>query len=264
MIAVDPETIFRIVDVTGVIANGFLGATLARKYGFDIVGFLILAVMAALGGGIVRDVMLGIGFPVALTDPWYLSGVVAAATIAFFVPLDSHRWQKVMIGGDLLCLGCWSATGASKGLSAGLGPVAAIFLGVVTAIGGGMIRDITLNKVPTVFGGTPLYATLSVFASAQMVFFQKNGHYELGMGLAIMSVAVFGILARKYKWMLPPAYDITKMRLRRRGDFHFSTQTHSAGHTPHKKHENTAQQNAKTGRKNLRKIKRQLEKHNTD
>lgn len=257
----DPETLFRVVDVTGVIANGFLGATLARKYGFDIVGFFILAAMAALGGGIVRDVMLGIGFPVALTDPWYLGGVVTAAIIAFFVPLDSHRWQKVMIGGDLLCLGCWSATGASKGLSAGLGPIAAIFLGVVTAIGGGMIRDITLNKVPTVFGGAPLYATLSVFASAQMVFFQKNGQYELGMGLAIMSVAVFGVLARKYKWMLPTAYDITKVRLRRWRSFGMGVQMHNLNSTNQK---SKAPKNAKAGRKNLRKIKRQLDEQNSD
>ncbi|XCB29093.1 TRIC cation channel family protein [Arcanobacterium hippocoleae] len=90
----DPETLFRIVDVTGVIANGFLGAILARKYGFDIIGFLILAAMAALGGGILRDVMLGIGFPVALTDPWYLGGVGASAIIAFL----SHSIQRTGSG----------------------------------------------------------------------------------------------------------------------------------------------------------------------
>ncbi|MDR6939534.1 trimeric intracellular cation channel family protein [Arcanobacterium hippocoleae] len=260
----DSETIFRIVDVTGVIANGLLGATLARKYGFDIVGFFILAMMAALGGGILRDVMLGIGFPVALTDPWYLGGVVFSATIAFFLPLDSRRWQTVMILGDLLCLGCWSATGASKGLSAGLGPIPAIFLGVVTAIGGGMIRDITLNKVPTVFGGAPLYATFSIFASAQMVFFQRQGHYTLGMALAIISVAVFGSLARKYKWILPTAYDITKVRLRRPRIIGAGSIAGISEKLHHTNSHSTPPANAKDGRRNLRKIKRQHDEQNTE
>ncbi|XCB29094.1 TRIC cation channel family protein [Arcanobacterium hippocoleae] len=162
----------------------------------------------------------------------------------------------------MLCLGCWSATGASKGLSAGLGVIPAIFLGVVTAIGGGMIRDITLNKVPTIFGGAPLYATFSVFASAQMVFFQKNGQYTLGMALSIVSVAIFGMLARKYKWMLPTAYDITKVRLRRRNNSAGSSGTAGGikGSSPH----SGVPENAKAGRRNLRKIKRQLDEQNSD
>lgn len=257
----DSETLFRIVDVTGVIANGCIGASLARKYGFDIVGFFILATMSALGGGLLRDMMLGIGFPVALTDPWYLGGVLASATISFLIPLDSKGWKNMIVAGDLLCLGCWSATGASKGLSAGLGIVPAIFLGVVTAIGGGMIRDITLNKVPTVFGGAPLYATFSIFASAQMVFFQQNGQYTLGMATAIFAVTIFGMLARKYKLMLPTAYDITKVRLRRPQASDLFSVINTIGSAKGKK---MTHANAKKGRQNLRKIKRQHDEQNSD
>lgn len=213
----EPETLFRIVDVTGVICNGLLGATLARSRGFDVIGLLVMGTTAALGGGLVRDMMLGIGFPVALTDPWYLGGAFCAAIFAYFVALDRNKWtRRAMVLGDVLALGCWSATGASKGLSAGLGVIPAIFLGVVTAVVGGIIRDVLVNDIPAVFGGRPLYATFSVFASAQMVIFQLNGKYELGMATAIVSCAAFGVAARKYRWILPKPYNITDYAARRR------------------------------------------------
>lgn len=236
----NPEDLFRLVDVTGVIANGLIGATLARKHGFDLIGFLVLGAASALGGGLLRDMMLGIGFPVALTDPWYLGGAFGAATFAYFVPLESKWSQRALNFGDVLALGCWSATGASKGLSAGLGVVSSIFLGVVTAICGGMIRDVLVNQIPAVFGGNPLYATFSVFAAAQMVFFQSRHQYALGMGLAIVLCTIFGILARRYQWIFPKAYDLrtatSKMRKRR-----------------------LQQPSAKAGRRNLRFLRRQHE-----
>ncbi|WP_084707491.1 trimeric intracellular cation channel family protein [Arcanobacterium sp. S3PF19] len=215
----DPETLFRIVDVTGVICNGLIGGTLARSRGFDLIGFLVLGAASALGGGLLRDMMLGIGFPVALTDPWYLGGAFAAAAFSYFVPLDRNKWtHRAMIFGDILAIGCWSATGASKGLSAGLGVVPAIFLGAVTAVCGGMVRDVMVNEIPKIFGGGPLYATFSVFSAAQMVVFQSYGKYEMGMGSSIISCCILIVLARKYGWVLPKPYDLTEyaFRLRQR------------------------------------------------
>ncbi|WP_124054517.1 trimeric intracellular cation channel family protein [Arcanobacterium ihumii] len=241
-----PEDLFRLVDVTGVIANGLIGAALARKHGYDLIGFLVLGAASALGGGLVRDMMLGIGFPVALTDPWYLGGAFAAATFAYFIPLESKWSIRALNFGDVLALGCWSATGASKGLSAGLGVVSSIFLGVVTAICGGMIRDVLVNQTPSVFGGNPLYATFSVLAAAQMVFFQSRHQYALGMGLAIVMCTIFGALARRYRWMFPKAYDLrvspSRMRNRR-------IQQQPSAQQP----------SAKEGRRNLRFLRRQHE-----
>ncbi len=204
----EPEVLFRIVDVTGVICNGLLGAAVARRYGFDIIGFLVLGTATALGGGLLRDMMLGTGFPVALVDPWYLGGAFTAAAISYFIPLENRWAQRGLALGDVLALGCWSATGASKGISAGLGVVPAIFLGVVTACCGGVIRDVLVNKIPAIFGGYPLYATFSVLASAQMVFFQKQGMYEVGMATAIISCAILGLAARRYQWILPKPYNL--------------------------------------------------------
>lgn len=200
-----PESLFRIVDVAGVIGNGLLGGAVARAKGFDLIGFLILSVTSALGGGIMRDVMLGGGFPVALTDPWYLGGAVAATLIAYVLTLDGPISRTTLIVVDMLALGCWSATGTAKALAAGLGVVPAMFLGVLTGVGGGMLRDVMVNETPKVFGGHPVYATFGIVAAAEMALMYHLDHYQLGMLMAIVTATVFGVLARWRNWQLPDA-----------------------------------------------------------
>ncbi|WP_216380462.1 trimeric intracellular cation channel family protein [Arcanobacterium phocae] len=213
----DPESLFRLVDVLGVIANALIGSALARVLGYDLIGYLVLGTGTALGGGITRDVMLGVGFPVALTDPWYLGGAFAASILAYLFPFEGRWSQRMLSLADVLALGCWSATGASKGLSAGLDWIPSIFLGVVTATMGGLLRDVMVNRTPAIFGGSPLYATFSVIAATQMVFFQYSGMYHAGMGSAIVLCAVFGLLARRFNWQLPRnAYDLRQYSARLR------------------------------------------------
>lgn len=205
----NPDDLFRIVDVIGVIANALLGSALARALGYDLIGFLVLGTGTATGGGMIRDMLLGTGFPVALTDPWYLGGAFAASIFSYFFSLEGRWSRRALSVADVLALGCWSATGASKGLSAGLGFVPSIFLGVITATMGGLLRDVMVNRVPSIFGGSPLYATFAVLGATQMVIFQSIGMYEVGMGSAIVICALFGLLARHFNWQLPRnSYDL--------------------------------------------------------
>lgn len=199
----DLDGVFRIVDVTGVVANGLLGGAVARSRRFDIVGFAMLAIISGLGGGMIRDVLLGAGRPVALTDPAYLSGALIAAVIAYVVRLEDPFSRRALAMADLLALGCWSATGAVKASMVGLGWLPAIMLGVITAVGGGMLRDVLVGKVPAVFGGNTLYASLAVIGSIQAIAFYHSGRSDLGMGVSILTCAVLGVLARRLGWMLP-------------------------------------------------------------
>ena len=182
----DPYLVFRVVDLVGVLGNGLLGGVLARTKNYDLIGFLFLAVSSALGGGMIRDVLLQQGFPIALTDPYYLAFAVLAAVAAYIFPFKSRFAVASIAVFDVLALGCWSATGASKALFAGLDWAPAILLGVTTATGGGVIRDLLARRQPLIFGGAPLYATWS-------------------MALAIIFSTVFGLVARRFKWILPGA-----------------------------------------------------------
>ncbi|WP_240611305.1 TRIC cation channel family protein [Actinobaculum sp. 313] len=145
---------FEVLDVGGVVVAAILGGMVARERHFDLVGFMALAIMAALGGGMLRDVLLQQGPPVALTNPHYLRGALAGATIAFLLRLRGKWWNRLLVVADAFVLGSWSATGAVKTLEAGLGIAPAVMLGVITAVGGGMIRDIAVGRTPLYSAGT--------------------------------------------------------------------------------------------------------------
>jgi uncharacterized membrane protein YeiH len=200
--------IIRFVDLAGVLANAILGGIAARSARLDIVGFLILAIMSGLGGGMIRDTLLQHGTPVALTDPAYLICAFAGGAVAFFIPLTGTLSRRSLVLLDAIAVGCWAAAGAQKTLDAGLWWLPAVMLGVITAVGGGMVRDIMLLKVPTIFGGNTLYATSALVASIEMVVLSLLGYQAIGSAAAILSGALLSLLARRYGWILPTGLEL--------------------------------------------------------
>lgn len=199
----DPSAVFDVVDLTGVLANGILGGVVARHRKLDAVGFVFLAIITALGGGLIRDTLLNLGQPVALTNPLYLMFALVGATVAYFVPMH-HRWAlRSLTVADALALGCWAATGTAKALGAGLTLLPALLLGLITAVGGGMIRDLLMGRIPAVFGGNTLYATGALVGSAEMAILWHLGLPTWGMAASIVSVGTLTLLARRYRWTLP-------------------------------------------------------------
>ncbi len=201
--------LFRFIDLTGVFLNGIIGGRLARQKRFDAVGFAVLAIMSALGGGMVRDTLLQAGPPVALTDPYYLGTALVGALIAFLWKLDSRLATRMIVVADGIVLGTWAATGAGKTLALGFGIMPAIMLGMITAVGGGMIRDVSAGNVPMVFGGNNLYATPAAVASVVMVIFSFQDLQMLGMLAATIVGSSFTVVAHWRKWQLPTNADWT-------------------------------------------------------
>lgn len=199
--------LFRVIDLLGVLLNGILGGRLARVKGFDAVGFAVLAIMSALAGGMLRDVLLQNGPPVALTDPYYLGTALIGATIAMLWKLDSRGWRIALIVADGTVLGCWAATGALKTLEAGFAWMPAIMLGIMTAVGGGMIRDISSGSVPQVFGGNNLYATPALVSALIMVGFWQWQLPTIGMLVATIVGSSFTVLSHWKNWQLPKHTD---------------------------------------------------------
>lgn len=201
------EIVFRVVDVTGVFCAAVIGAKLARERHFDAVGFATLAVISALGGGMARDVLLQ-QIPVAFTDPFYLGGALWGATVAFFWRLESKWTNRLITVADALCLGCWAATGAQKTLALGLGVLPALMMGLTTAVGGSIIRDVMVGKIPKIFGGANLYATPAATSAVIMVVFFKLDMPVLGMTFSIIAALIFVLLAQWRGWVLPEAPDL--------------------------------------------------------
>lgn len=221
-----PSLFFDTVDVAAVFANAILGGAVARRLNLDPVGFAVLGVVSGLGGGLLRDTLLQAGLPVALSHPAYLPAALLGAAVAFVLRLRGRWTHRVLLLADVLGLGAWAATGTAKALSLQLGMLPAVMLGVVTAVGGGMIRDLVVGRVPMVFGGNTLYATSALVATLEMAVLQQAGHPTVGMAVAILSTATISLLARRRDWRLVGAEEFTERisrielprRLRRDGE----------------------------------------------
>lgn len=201
------STVVRVADLTGVLANAVLGGVIARTRDFDPVGFATLAIMSGLGGGMIRDTLLQSGAPVALTDGSYIAVALVGALVAFLVPVDGRLWKRVFPWVDALAIGAWAAAGAQKTLGLGFGVVPAMLLGTLTAVGGGVVRDVVLRQIPAIFGRGTLYATSALAASGVMVLLSRLGHPAAGTLAAMGTGALMTILAQRLGWRLPTAYE---------------------------------------------------------
>ena len=203
MSAAPLSDVYRFIDLTGVFANAALGGVIARAERLDPVGFGVLAILSGLGGGIIRDTLLQHGPPIALTDYAYVLTALAAAAAAFVLRVEGRVWERTWPVVDAVALGAWAAAGAQRTLAFGLGWLPAVLLGTITAVGGGMIRDVVLRRVPTILGGNTLYATCAVIASAIMVGMAQAGHGRAGLLVATAVGAGLCLLARWRGWVLP-------------------------------------------------------------
>lgn len=200
--------VFRIVDLIGVFCNAVIGGRVAREKRFDYVGFALLGMMSALGGGAVRDVLLNT-VPVAFTDPYYLGTALVGALVAYLWQMNSRWTRRLLTVGDGLVLGCWAATGAAKTLSMGFGVLPAILMGITTAIGGSMIRDVSSGSVPKVLHRDTFYVTPAIISAVAMIVCYRYDQMTLGMGLAIVLSIIIVTLALWKNWHTPEPPDWT-------------------------------------------------------
>jgi uncharacterized membrane protein YeiH len=146
------------LDLAGTFAFALNGAlTAIRVARLDIVGVLTLGVITALGGGIVRDIVIDYLPPATFSDWRYLVVAAAGSLLAFLLGLRLDRLAGPITMLDAAGLSLFAVTGASKALELGLGPVQAVILGAVTGVGGGTLRDVLIQRVPVVLS-SELYA----------------------------------------------------------------------------------------------------------
>jgi uncharacterized membrane protein YeiH len=198
------DEFLRVIDLTGVFANALLGGIVAREQRMDPIGFVALAILSGLGGGLIRDTLLQQGPPVALTDYLYVTTALAGAIVAFLTPVHGRAWGATFAVVDALALGCWAAAGAQKTLDVGLGWLPAVLLGTITAVGGGALRDLTVRRIPQIFGVNTLYATCAIAASVVVVISNHYGHAPTGTVVATCVGGALRLLAQWRGWQLRP------------------------------------------------------------
>ena len=152
-------------DLVGIFVFAISGGLVAVRKDLDLFGVLVLAGTTGLGGGFLRDVLIGATPPAALADWRYLLVPVCAGLVTFAYHPALGRMERTVNVFDAFGLSLFCVTGAIKALDHGLGPVPAALLGMVTGIGGGMTRDLLAGRVPVVFR-SELYATPALAGSA--------------------------------------------------------------------------------------------------
>lgn len=197
-----PITLITAIELVGVFANALLGAAVARRHRLDPIGFIVLAVVSALGGGLIRDVCLQVGTPLALADWRYLATAFVAAGVAFLIRFEGPRWERIYPFVDAVGLGLWAASGASKALEHHIHTLPALCLGLVTAVGGGAVREVLVGERPSILSGQSMYATSALVASLVVALLHSPFPRADTTGGAIAGTA-FVLLARWRRWGLP-------------------------------------------------------------
>lgn len=214
------DVLIRVIDLLGVLANAVLGGIVARRERLDPVGFITLAILSGLGGGIIRDVLIQHGTPVALTNYSYIVTALVGAGIAYLLRIEGRLWSRVFPIADAIALGCWSVVGAQKALGVGLGWLPAIMLGGITAVGGGTVRDVVLRRVPVIFSAdSTLYATSAVLGGSVMVVLHHFDMPTAGLLGGMIAGAGLTLVARWRGWRLPHSAGWRPRRFGGRGSF---------------------------------------------
>jgi uncharacterized membrane protein YeiH len=168
----DP-TLLLWLNLVGTFAFGLSGGLAAVRAKLDVFGVVVLSAVVGLAGGITRDLLIGTP-PETFRDSRYLAAAAAAGLVCFFAGRTLDRIERGVQIFDAMGLAVFCVTGASKAVHFGLGPAQSIILGAITAIGGGMLRDVLLDETPTVLRHE-LYAIPALMGAAVVGVAHKAG-----------------------------------------------------------------------------------------
>ncbi len=191
-------------DLAGTFLFAIEGASIAAHAGLDLLGIVVIGFVAALGGGIIRDVLLGTTPPAAISDQRYpLVTIAGALAVIAATPLLREIPDTPLIVLDAAGLSLFAAVGLQKALVRGIGPFGAVLMGTVTAVGGGTVRDVLLAQIPMILH-TDFYATAAIIGCVAVLLARRSG---LSMQLSSVAGGLVCFVARLLgafnHWHLP-------------------------------------------------------------
>lgn len=172
-------TTLDVLDIVGTFVFAVAGGFRATRHDLDLLGVMVLAVVTGVGGGMIRDMLLGATPVAALESELYLGVCLLGGAVAFVASSRvATQWNRVMFA-DAIGLGVFAAIGALKALAFGLGPIGVMIIAALTATGGGALRDVLVREIPAVVQHD-FYATAALIGAAALL-----GAEALGFGTAV-------------------------------------------------------------------------------
>jgi uncharacterized membrane protein YeiH len=195
-----------IIDILGTIAFAISGVLVAMDKRLDVFGVLIIAFVTAVGGGTLRDLLIGIKPVGWLNAPMHLMIIVVTVLLAIIFVKQLKYVRKSLFLFDTIGIGLYTMVGIEKGLAADLSPVMCIALGTITACFGGVIRDILCNEIPVIFR-KEIYATVCILGGLVYFFLiQFPIENTIAYSMAIVTIIIMRVLAVQFKISLPNIY----------------------------------------------------------
>lgn len=191
-------TLYFVLEYIGVFLAAVVGGTIAKREEYDIVGFLVVALVSSLAGGLIRDAVLNDGPAAVLRTPGYLITASVGAAVAFLVTFKDKFWENFRFYADVVTIGVWGVVGATRAIENDLPWISIILLGVVTAVGGSLTRDVMLGKLPSLLTEQKMLVFPAIMASVILSVFNQYGFMWKGMIVAavagpVLSIAVYGL-----------------------------------------------------------------------
>jgi uncharacterized membrane protein YeiH len=198
-------------EVAATFVGSVSGALVAVRRRFDIVGVMTLALVAGLGGGIIRDLLLQKYGIAAFQHDYLLLTAIIAALVGFFFASAIHRGRALFLLVDAISLGLFAVVGADKAIVALLGVIPAILLGSITSTGGGILRDVLTGEVPNVLQPGSLYALAAVVGSTTYILLSVwlNVVKPIAALAAVAIVLLLRLLSVWLGWQSPMPVDLS-------------------------------------------------------
>ena len=220
-------------DLIAVGVGSLQGALFAAGFKrIDLLGVAIIGIASGIGGGFLRDILLGVT-PAAFSINWYLIVATGAAFIGMLLPRLFERVDPAITVLDALSIGMFGAIGTTKALSLDMPVVPALFIGTVSAVGGGVLRDLMLNIPIALMHVGSLYAVASLVGVGVLVALLAFGVPVVVAGIVCVVVtAVLRLLAVRFGWSLPEQRALSRLRLRRQREVEQTIEALKTGTIP--------------------------------
>jgi uncharacterized membrane protein YeiH len=195
--------LLEIAALIGTIVFAASGAMLGVRKKFDLLGVIVLGCVTAVGGGSLRDTLTGQTPPIWFKDERLLWAAIFGSLLGFFAYRKLEKRESELEFFDALGLALFAATAANKGIELGFGALGVIFVGTVSGVGGGVIRDVLAKEVPRIFLKGELYASTAAAGSLTVFVLHKFISSDLAVSAGVIVTLALRLLSKHYNITLP-------------------------------------------------------------